>query len=1106
MICTNCGTANRAEARFCKRCGLWLAANCPFCDAVLPEATVFCDRCGRQLAWQPSSAHLPTPAPTGAPALPPPETSLTTGSPSPGVQQPKPLSSPAKASVPHLEQLVPKEMMANLDAVRASGEMVGERRVVTILFCDVKGSTTAAEQLDPEDWTEVINGAFERMIRPVYQYEGTLARLMGDAILAFFGAPIAHEDDPQRAVLAGLDIVAAIAPYREQVKLRWGIDFSIRVGINTGLVVVGAVGSDLRMEYTALGDAVNLAARMEQTAQPGTVQIAHDTFRQVKDLFEFEALGSIEVKGKAEPVPAYRVIGRKMQMGRQRGIEGLYADMVGRETEMLALANITTDLKQGVGRIVCILGEAGLGKSRLIVESHKVFRSVVGDAGNWYETGSLSYETSHAYGLFYRLIRRVHGINYDDSLATVRGKLAMLLEGLPETQRSRAARVFAALLGVADESNELPQDGDTFKREMVEVMAGWWQSVFAERPTVLVFDDMHWSDAVSIELLRHLLSLTEELPLVLLCALRSEREAPAWQIKSVADEEYRHRYTELVLHPLSETDSNELLNRLLANADLPSRLRASVLEKAGGNPFFIEEVVRALIDNGVVVAEERIADGVARRFWRATSENSDFTIPDNLQTLLAARMDRLEEATRGTLQAASVIGRSFHRRVLGVVDEAGPELDKHLGTLLRLDLIREAARVPEIEYMFRNPLTQEAVYKTILVKRRRAFHGRVGEAIEGLYKDRLEGFFGLLAHHFAIAGQRDKAIAYARLASQQAVSLYAYEEALQNLRGALDLITPEEISEIHALLLEESADVHALLRDIPQAISLNQQALEIERGLEAADPVAVLRQHCKIVQLVNEAKWNMTLEDYQQVREAGLVSQDELEQMLVAVADRPPQAETIRGLAVLSLNAWRNLVPPDWEKAQAFAQAAVDQAEQLGQPVVLARALGALANVLDGRSRLRDHVQVAQRRLELSEDTMGYDAVERIDALSGAGMARMYVGDYEQALLVLREAEALAAKAQSVGKQVAALGLQGQCLFRLDRWDEVLATEEKWRDLEKRYSRRRVGATCFAVALSASVHALRGDLDQAHRYGKESADYMIAVSGSMEEWQRNQFY
>jgi len=995
--------------------------------------------------------------------------------------------------------------MKKLQAARDKGGMVGERRVVTMLFCDLKGSTAAAEGLDPEDWTEIMNGAFAQMIKPVYQYEGTVARLMGDALLAFFGAPIAHEDDPRRAILAGLDIVEAIKPYRKQIKERYSVDFDVRVGINTGLVVVGAVGSDLRMEYSALGDAINLAARMEQTAEPGTVRIAHDTYKLVKNLFEFKSLGGVEVKGKSEPILAYQALGRKFETGRTRGIEGLHASMVGRDAELSALRNVMTDLKQGLGRIMFVLGEAGLGKTRLISEAHEVFQTLGHPQAIWVETISLSYETNQAYGLFQRLMRRIGGIEYDDAPMVLHEKLSTLVEILDETRRSRALRVFEALFGLESDNNSIPMDDETFKSELYEAMYLWWKARFSLQSAVLVFDDMHWCDRASAELLRQLLSLTGESPLVLLLAMRVERNAPAWQIKTTADEEYNHRYTELILRPLSDAEGNELVNRLLADPDLPEDLRASILEKSGGNPFFIEEVVRTLIDNEVLVAEEHEVNGTAKRVWRATSANADFAIPDNLQSLLAARMDRLEESTRGTLQLASVIGRSFYHRVLQAVDEASHELDKHLGTLLRMELIREAARVPEIEYAFRNPLTQEAVYKTILIKRRRAFHQRVGEAMESIYADRLDGLFGLLAYHFALANERGKAIDYYRKAARQAVALFAYDDAIQNLRSSLKLIEEGKQTETHMILLEELGDVYRLLRDIGQAIAIYHDSLHLWETLPEADKIVAVRLHRKIVQLATEAKWNVDLDTYRHVQDQTLESLNELESSLSELKHEP-NAEVVRALATLSFEAWRSRMPPDWERAQLFAQSAADMAEELAEPDVLSRALGALCNVLDGRSLLRDHLQVALKRLEVSMDSRVDDLIERIDAMSGAGMGLMYVGEYEQAIPYLQEAEALALKAQSIGQQTAAIGLQSQCAFRLDRWDEVIALEGKWRDLERRFPRQRVGPTCFSAALSGSVYGLRGDLDKSKAYARESVDFMISMSGAPEIWQRNQFY
>ena len=1019
---------------------------------------------------------------------------------------PKKSKSPASVSpieTSELHQYIPKELMNKLRAARDKGGMVGERRVVTTLFCDLKGSTAAAERLDPEDWTEIMNGAFAHMIKPVYQYEGTIARLMGDALLAFFGAPIAHEDDPRRAILAGLDIVEGIEPYREQIRERYGVDFDVRVGINTGLVVVGAVGSDLRMEYSALGDAINLAARMEQTAEPGTVRVAHDTYKLVKSLFEFRVLGGVEVKGKSEPVLAYQAISRKFEASQARGIEGLHASIVGRETELSALRQVMADLKQGLGRIIFVLGEAGMGKTRLISEAHQVFHGFGYPQAVWIETISLSYETNQAYGIFQRLIRRLGGMEYNDPPGIIREKLNRLVEEVDETRRSRARQVFEALFGLENERNAVAMDDETFRRELLEAMYAWWKTRFSLYPAVLVFDDMHWSDAASADLLRQLLPLTGEGPLVLLFALRAERTAPAWQIKTTADEEYHHRYTELFLHPLSTAEGSELINRLLANPELPESLRLSILEKSDGNPFFIEEVVRTLIDNGILTVEQ--LDGGTQRVWRATHASVDFAIPDNLQSLLAARMDRLEESTRGTLQLASVIGRSFYHRVLEAVDEASQELDKHLSTLLRLELIREAARVPEIEYAFRNPLTQEAVYKTILIKRRRRFHQQVGEAMESIYADRLDGLFGLLAYHFALADEHAKAIEYYRKAARQAVSLFAYDDAIQNLRSGLKLIEEGKQAVTHIVLLEELGDVYRLLRDVGQAIATYHEALHLWDTFSEADQIIAVRLHRKIVQMATEAKWNVDLETYRQVQDLTLESLSELELRLPGLTYEP-NAEIVRALATLSFDAWRNRMPPDWERAKGFAQAAVDMAEQLAEPAVLSRALGALGNVLDGQSLLRDHLQVALRRLKTNSDTHFDDPIEGIDAVSGVGMALMYVGEYEHAIPYFQEAEALAIKAQAIGHQTAAIGLLSQCAFRLDRWDEVLTLEEKWRELERRYPRQRVGPTCFDAALSGSVYALRGDLDRSRAYSKESVDYMISMSGSPEIWQRNQFY
>ena len=717
--------------------------------------------------------------------------------------------------------------------------LAGERRVVTILFSDVKGSTAMAEHLDPEDWAEIMNEAFDFLTTPIVRYGGTVARLMGDAVLAFFGAPTAHEDDPLRAVLAGLDIVNGIQSFREHITDEYDLDFNVRVGINTGVVVVGEMGSALAGEYTAMGDAVNLAARMEQTANPGTVQITEETYRMVAPWIEVKSLGGIEAKGKSEPVQSYCVLRRKSRPGRARGLTGLSSPIVGRDKEYSLLESSLLNLKQGHGQIITLIGEAGLGKSRLIEEAHTNIGDQPEESIRWVYSRGISYESARPYSLFVQTLRQVCNVSDDDPLEIIQSKLAERFINLDLDQQTRVSRIVELLLSdhTKQEDSGTPLEGEALKREIFDSVLNVWQSLASKKPMVLVFDDLHWADSSSVELLLHLFQLTDHYPIVFLCAFRPHRSSPAWQMKTSAEVEFPHRYLEISLAPLSEIDSGQLVDNLLAISDLPSDLRKTILRKSEGNPFFLEEVVRTLIDSGMIMQDET---GLR---WLETADYEKIDIPDNLQALLLARIDRLESESRRLLQLASVVGRVFYYQVLQSIADVVENLDDQLVILQRMELIEETSRIPEREFTFRSELTRDAVYQSILRRQRRMYHRKVGEAIENLFQDKLTEEAHQLAFHFNAARDYPRAFKYYQIAGDQSFKLFANQEAGDHYQRAIEIALKLNVPSVQlARLYNSRGRALELLNQYDQALDNYEELEELgrsrnDRSLELASLV-----------------------------------------------------------------------------------------------------------------------------------------------------------------------------------------------------------------------------------------------------------------------------
>jgi ABC-type oligopeptide transport system substrate-binding subunit/class 3 adenylate cyclase len=668
-----------------------------------------------------------------------------------------------------------------LEFVAMEGETgtMDERRPVTILFTDIVGSTALAEKLDPEEWKEIVNGAHQRVSDAVTRYEGTVAQLLGDGVLAFFGAPLAHEDDPVRAVQAGLEIQREMAAYAQTLK---GVadDFQMRVGINTGMVVVGAVGSSKHEEYLAVGDAVNLAARMQSAAEPGSVLLSENTARLVGHAFELRDLGEISVKGKSEPVRVHEVTEKRALFTSGRGIAGLTSPLVGREHELEQLREALQALEAGHGQIAVILGEAGIGKSRLVEEARRGMGAI---AVRFLEGRALSYGQALPFWTITQLIQNDLGLADGDPEVRIKVALKRRVRELFGDRSEEVQPYLMQLLGLTVDGEAAERikalDGETLKRQTLLALGGYFSRIAEQQSTVLVFEDLHWADPSTLETLTQLLAFTDRVPLMLLALMRAERDGGAWRFKQAARTDYEHRYTEINLKPLTHDQQNRLVDNLLEIQDLPERTRRLILERAEGNPFYLEEIIRNLIEQGALVHEGD--------HWRTATEIVSVEIPDTVQGVLLARIDRLDADLRRTLQLASVIGKTFLYRILQAIAAAEQELDTHLAQLQRADLVREKARRPELEYMFKHSLTQEAAYDSLVVERRREFHRKVGNALEELFAERRDEFLGLLAYHFDRAGEREKAIDYLIRAGDKTRLEDAHEEAVKFYERAIEL-------------------------------------------------------------------------------------------------------------------------------------------------------------------------------------------------------------------------------------------------------------------------------------------------------------------------------
>ena len=651
-----------------------------------------------------------------------------------------------------------------------------ERRLLTILFADLSGFTGLSSKLDPEEVREVANLCFEHLNKAIIGQGGTIHKYEGDLVMALFGHPVAHEDDPERAIRASFAMFELLPEVNRALAARLlkPTDIGLHVGINSGTVVVGEMGSSEKKEYTVMGDAVNLASRMKDLAGRGEIVVSEPVFRASRYLFEYEPREPVRVKGIDEPVRTFRPTKEKAKPESKRGIKGLSSPLVGREKELAALRESVARLAEGEGGVTFILGDAGLGKSRLLAELTRTLPGLPVQVA-LLEGRCLLYGENIPYWPFLQVLEDIFGITDQDPKEILRAKILERVRGLCPGEWEDMAPYLGHLFSIRFEDGLMEKvkylDAKGLRTQIFISLRKVLASLSRTQPLLLVIEDYHWMDPESLAFLEFLADAPEPLPLLVLALSRTEKDKEGHRVRERLKAKLGGACREVVLLPLDPSASSQLAYNLLEIPGLAEGFKDNLLAKAEGNPFYLEEIIRSLIDCGALAS----SDGI----WHLTVDVSTLVIPDTVQAVIAARLDRLERELRDILQMAAVLGRNFHSRLLEVLSGLDRlMLALYLTTLEEFEFIRESRQDPEPEYAFRHPLSQEVAYEGLLKKRRRELHRKAGEAIEELYRDRLEEFTELLAHQYANSDDPDKALLWLKKAGSKAKEAYANDEAI----------------------------------------------------------------------------------------------------------------------------------------------------------------------------------------------------------------------------------------------------------------------------------------------------------------------------------------
>ena len=766
MLCPDCQFENPEGIKFCGECGTKLETLCPSCNSSNPPNFKFCGECGGSLIELPKE------------------------------------TTPIQYSAP--KSYTPKFLADKILTTRSSIE--GERKLVSVLFADVANYTGMSEKLDPEEVHQIMDGCFKILMDEIHRYEGTINQFTGDGVMALFGAPVAHEDHAQRGCRSALAIQKAMDEYGQKIERDCNIEFKLRIGLNSGPVIVGAIGDDLRMDYTAVGDTTNLAMRMESMAEPGAVQISETTYRLVEAYFDCEDLGSGLIKGKEEPQRAFRLIKpSEVQTRIEASISKGLVRFVGRKNSMIAIQNAWDKAANGSGQVLGVVGEAGVGKSRLLFE----FRNSLANIDfNYFEGHCLHYGGSMAYLPILDILKAFIEIDEGQREYLINKSISEKLTTLDAERLSDSRPAFQDLLSLkVEDESWLKLEPKVRREQTFEALKNLFIRLSEEKPLIIAVEDLHWMDKTSEEFINYFIDSMANNSILLIILYRPEY-THQWGSKSY--------YSKIGLNQLTMESSGELVSAILEGGEVATELKELILNRSAGNPLFMEEFTHTLLENGSIERRDE-------KF--VLSKNSDdIKVPDTIQGIIASRLDRLEDNLKRTMQVASVIGRDFAFRILQTITGMREELKSYLLNLQGLEFIYEKSLFPELEYIFKHALTQEVAYNSLLNKRRKEIHEKIGQAIEQIYADKLQEFYEMLAYHYSKSENHEKAYHYFKLSGIRANEKYSHWEALALFKDAIKSLNqlPQTEDNKHAQI-----DIRLLMSSICFSIGIQDDTFEL---------------------------------------------------------------------------------------------------------------------------------------------------------------------------------------------------------------------------------------------------------------------------------------